>query len=102
LVHQVNTGYESSVLVEEPGQFSRRGGIVDFYPPTSGLPIRIELFGDEIDSIRLFSPLTQRSERQASAVIVTPSCEIPLWRREQATSQLRQVDTSNLREEVLE
>src|SRR5207237_6754681 len=80
LEHLVNLGYESAVLVEEPGQFSRRGGIIDFYPPTSSLPIRIELFGDEIDSIRLFSPLTQRSERQANAIIVTPSCEIPLWR----------------------
>jgi transcription-repair coupling factor (superfamily II helicase) len=102
LEHLVDLGYESAVLVEGPGQFSRRGGIVDFFPPTSSLPVRVELFGDEIDSIRLFSPLTQRSERQARAVLVTPSCEMPLWRREQAASQLREIDTSNLREEVLE
>ncbi|MFL5732713.1 MAG: transcription-repair coupling factor [Chloroflexia bacterium] len=102
LAHLVDLGYQSSVLVEEPGQFSRRGGIIDLFPPTSSLPIRVELFGDEIDSIRVFSPLTQRSERQANSLLVTPSCELPLWRREQAASQLRQLDTSGLREEVLE
>jgi transcription-repair coupling factor (superfamily II helicase) len=102
LTHLVNLGYEAAVVVEAPGQFSRRGGIVDIYPPTSSLPIRIELFGDEVDSIRVFSPLTQRSERQAKAVVITPSCEIPLWRREEATERLRGIDTGDLREEVLE
>jgi transcription-repair coupling factor (superfamily II helicase) len=102
LTHLVDLGYESAVQAEEPGQFSRRGGIVDFFPPTSNLPIRIEFFGDEVDSIRLFSALTQRSERQASALLVTPSCEMPLWRREQAAAQVRGLDATNLREEVLE
>lgn len=102
LTHLVNLGYEAAVVVEAPGQFSRRGGIIDVYPPTSSLPIRIELFGDEVDSIRVFSPLTQRSERQAKTVIITPSCEMPLWRRAEATERLRGIDTSSLREEVLE
>ncbi|HUP27750.1 MAG TPA: transcription-repair coupling factor, partial [Chloroflexia bacterium] len=102
LVHLVDLGYESSALVEEPGNFSHRGGIVDVFPPTSNLPIRIEFFGDEIDSIRLFNPLTQRSEGQADGVLITPSCEMPLWKREHAAARLREIDTSNLREEVLE
>src|SRR5688500_10225951 len=102
LGHLVDLGYESAALVEEPGKFSHRGGIVDFFPPTSNLPIRIEFFGDEIDSIRLFNPLTQRSEGQAEGVLITPSCEMPLWKREQAAAQLKEIDTSNLREEVLE
>jgi len=102
LGHLVDLGYDSAALVEQPGQFSRRGGIVDFFPPTSNLPIRIELFGDEVDSIRLFNPLTQRSEGQADAVLITPSCEMPLWKREGAAAQLKEIETPNLREEVLE
>jgi transcription-repair coupling factor (superfamily II helicase) len=100
--HLVDLGYESAPLVEEPGQFSKRGGIVDLYPPTANLPVRVEFFGDEIDSIRKFNPLTQRSEGQADSLLVTPSCEMPLWRREQAATQLREISTGNLREEVLE
>ncbi|MBF6614680.1 MAG: hypothetical protein IVW55_16335, partial [Chloroflexi bacterium] len=102
LGHLVDLGYSSAPLVEEPGQFSRRGGIVDLFPPTSNLPVRIEFFGDEIDSLRVFSPPTQRSEGQADALLVTPACEMPLWKREQAAALVRQIDTSNLREEVLE
>ncbi len=102
LEHLGNLGYEHAALVEEPGQFSRRGGIIDFFPPTSNLPVRVELFGDEVDSIRLFNPLTQRSEGQAQALVIAPATEIPLWRRAQAASLLRQLDTSGLREEVLE
>ena len=102
LKHLVDLGYESVAQADAPGQFSRRGGIVDFYPPTSSLPIRIDFFGDEVDSIRLFNPLTQRSEGQADAVLITPSCEMPLWKREGAASQIREIETANLREEVLE
>ena len=102
LGHLIDLGYESVAMVDAPGQFSRRGGIVDIYPPTSTLPIRIEFFGDEVDSIRVFNPLTQRSEKQAEGVIVTPSGEMALWRREAAAQQLRELSTDNLREEVKE
>src|SRR5207253_1374773 len=47
-------GYEPATLVEQPGQFSRRGGIVDVWSPASDMPVRIEFYGDEIDSIRKF------------------------------------------------
>ena len=52
LTHLVNAGYEASVVVEEPGTFSHRGSIVDVYPTNAPAPLRIDLFGDEIDSIR--------------------------------------------------
>ncbi|HVF99046.1 MAG TPA: CarD family transcriptional regulator, partial [Chloroflexia bacterium] len=102
LSHLVGLGYEPAPLVEEPGQFGRRGGIVDLFPPTSNLPIRVEFFGDEVESIRQFNPLTQRSEGQANAIVITPSCELPLWKHERAYESLRDIDTANLREEVLE
>ncbi|MGQ9668147.1 MAG: hypothetical protein ACUVWB_12620, partial [Anaerolineae bacterium] len=60
----VAMGYRPVQLVEEPGTFSRRGGIVHIFPSQSPHPVRIELFGDEIESLRTFDPLTQRSERR--------------------------------------
>ncbi|HYO51105.1 MAG TPA: hypothetical protein VEW94_14740 [Chloroflexia bacterium] len=79
--HLVDLGYESAPLVEEPGQFSRRGGIVDLYPPTANLPVRVEFFGDEIDSIRMFNPLTQRTEGKSDSLLVSTYSERKLWRR---------------------
>ena len=54
-------GYQNTEAVELPGEFSRRGGILDVYSPDAEAPHRLELFGDDIDSIRQFSPQTQRS-----------------------------------------
>ena len=54
-------GYQNTDAVELPGEFSRRGGILDVYSPDAEAPHRLELFGDDIDSIRQFSPQTQRS-----------------------------------------
>ena len=54
-------GYQNADVVESPGEFSRRGGILDVYSPDAEAPQRLEFFGDEIDSIRQFSPQTQRS-----------------------------------------
>jgi transcription-repair coupling factor (superfamily II helicase) len=75
-------GYESVSVVEAPGHFSRRGGILDIYPAASPLPVRVELFGDEIDSLRHFNPATQRSTdlpatipTTIESVIVTPARE---------------------------
>ncbi len=60
-------GYERVERVEERGQFAVRGGIVDVYPTTGREPIRVELFGDEVEAIRAFSPFTQRALRSARA-----------------------------------
>ncbi len=57
----VDRGYSNTDAVELPGEFSRRGGILDVYSPDAEAPHRLEFFGDEIDSIRSFSPATQRS-----------------------------------------
>ncbi len=65
-------GYTLETTVEVPGTVSRRGGIVDIYPPNSELPARLEFFGDSIDSLRLFDPATQRSLRQVSEVAIAP------------------------------
>lgn len=71
----VEAGYEAVNTVEEPGTFARRGGILDVFPPTGAQPYRIELFGDEVESIRLFDPVSQRSEARVEAVRVGPARE---------------------------
>ncbi len=68
-------GYEPGDVVEESGTFSQRGGIIDIFPPDYARPVRIELFGDEIESMRLFDPTTQRSQEKVSHVNVTPASE---------------------------
>lgn len=98
----VRLGYSPESLVEQPGQFSRRGGILDIYPLTAALPVRLELFGDEIDSIRQFDPATQRSRDKIEEVTLTPPVEVPLWRSAEAYQRLLQVDTRDLRQEVRE
>ncbi len=76
LAHLVQTGYQPVPLVEEPGQFSHRGGIVDLFPPTADRPCRLEFFGDEIDTLREFDPATQRSVGQIGQVVIPPAHEI--------------------------
>ena len=70
-------GYSRVSVVEQPGQFSRRGGILDLYPISASLPVRIELFGDEIDTMREFDPSTQRTTdgELKRKVLVTPARE---------------------------
>jgi transcription-repair coupling factor (superfamily II helicase) len=98
----IRLGYSAESLVEQPGQFSRRGGIVDFFPLTSEMPVRLELFDDEIDSLRYFDPVTQRSSQKTEEITLTPPVEVPLWRSAQAYDRLAGVDRSGLREEVRE
>ncbi len=61
IAHLVEGGLEPVAMVDAPGQFSRRGGILDIYPLLGNVPYRIEFFGDEIDTIRAFDPATQQS-----------------------------------------
>ncbi|HEU4326068.1 MAG TPA: transcription-repair coupling factor [Roseiflexaceae bacterium] len=93
-------GYRSAPTVEEPGELNRRGGIVDIFPPGDDLPLRIEFFGDEIDSLRRFDPVSQRSQAQSVSAAVGPAYEIPLWRRDEALARLRLLDTSSMRSEA--
>ncbi|MCB0189388.1 MAG: hypothetical protein KDE31_34190, partial [Caldilineaceae bacterium] len=71
----VQTGYNPAETVEEPGSFSRRGGIIDIWPPNLTQPVRIDLFGDEVDSLRLFDPTTQRSQQHLSSIEIGPGSE---------------------------
>ena len=71
-------GYEGSAQAEAPGQFSVRGGIIDIFPLTLDNPVRIELWGDEIDSIRSFDPESQRSIENLEEVTIYPAAEIVL------------------------
>jgi transcription-repair coupling factor (superfamily II helicase) len=74
----VNLGYSNVPLVEDRGTFSVRGGIVDIYPPDLGLPVRVEFFGDFVDTIRTFDPVTQRSLQPLPELVLLPSREIAL------------------------
>ena len=71
--HLASVGYSPMDIVEMPGQFTRRGGIFDVYSPEADRPVRLELFGDEIESIRKFEPDSQRSSAvDRRGVAVTP------------------------------
>lgn len=74
----LQSGYQRAELVEGRGEFALRGGLLDVFPPDSPVPCRIELFGDEVDSIRTFNPETQRSIEQVESMEVFPAKEIIL------------------------
>jgi transcription-repair coupling factor (superfamily II helicase) len=80
----VGAGYERVEQVEERGQFAVRGGILDVYPATEERAVRIELFGDEIESMRWFSTFTQRSLGDAQRVELAPAAEMDAEHRELA------------------
>ncbi len=69
-------GYEVESLVELPGTVSRRGGIVDIFPPDSSLPVRIEFWGNRVESLRSFDPASQRSTGLIASVTIIPAGEI--------------------------
>ncbi len=71
----VENGYGPAETVEEPGAFARRGGIVDVWPPNLPSPIRIDLFGDEVDSLRVFDPATQRTLQRVERIEIGPGSE---------------------------
>src|SRR6478736_4006658 len=73
--HLAGAGYERVERVEERGQFAVRGGLVDVFPTTGREPLRIELFGDEIESIRAFSPFTQRALHPVESAVIYPAAE---------------------------
>jgi transcription-repair coupling factor (superfamily II helicase) len=76
--HLASVGYTQMDLVEMPGQFTRRGGILDVYSPESDRPVRIEFFGDEIETIRKFDPETQRSQSGLDEAQLLPLTETPV------------------------
>src|SRR5579884_2786719 len=101
LARLLTLGYETVPLVEARGQVGHRGGIVDVFPPSAELPLRIELFGDEIDSLRTFDPLTQRTVKRVDAFELGPAREASAEQRAVA-ALLDALDPSNLEVDAAE
>ncbi|BDW99563.1 transcription-repair-coupling factor [Maricaulis maris] len=76
--HFTVNGYARTATVMEPGDFAVRGGVVDVYPPGAAEPVRLDFFGDTLESIRAFDPETQRSLRQLKGIEFTPVSEVLL------------------------
>ena len=76
--HLLSVGYTKVDVVEMPGQITLRGGIIDVYSPEMDRPVRIDFFGDEIESIRKFDPETQRSQSSLDTALLLPLTEIPI------------------------
>ncbi|MCS7090860.1 MAG: transcription-repair coupling factor [Verrucomicrobiota bacterium] len=74
-------GYEPEVQVTQRGEVALRGGIVDVFPPTEPWPVRLEFFGDRVESLRIFDPTTQVSQRRIESVVLPPAGEVGLLRR---------------------
>jgi transcription-repair coupling factor (superfamily II helicase) len=74
-------GYQHTSMVEERGDYSIRGGVVDIYSPLYPLPLRLEFWGDRLESIRQFEPASQRSEKSLHEVTLLPACEIVKGRK---------------------
>jgi len=78
LAHLNTVGYASADVVEMPGQYALRGGILDVYSPEAERPVRVEFFGDEVDSIRRFDPASQRSSNPIDEALLLPLTETPV------------------------
>jgi transcription-repair coupling factor (superfamily II helicase) len=72
----INTGYRHSALVQTRGEFSVRGGVFDFFPPGQDCPVRIDFFGDMVESIRYFDPSSQRSKQELEELEILPASEL--------------------------
>src|SRR5512140_298430 len=78
LQHLLDGGYARRPVVEDRGDFSVRGGVIDLFPPLYEQPVRLEFWGDEVESIRLFDPATQRSAGSLEELVVLPASEVVL------------------------
>ncbi len=92
----VEIGYNPADLVLEVGQFSRRGGILDIWPAGESYPIRLEFFGDELDTLRVFDPASQRTLRSLSQVLITPAREVLPGKAASVGIELKDVDEFQL------
>ncbi len=99
LEHLVQWGFQNAPLVEERGDFSVRGGIVDLFSPGYGRPLRLEFDGDRLDSIREFNPSTQRTERVQEEMVLLPMKEFSL-KGAGRDDALRRIDQRALELEV--
>lgn len=72
----IDIGYQRADIVVEPGQFSRRGGLLDIWPLAEARPVRLDFFGDEIDAMRRFDPASQRTVENLDRLLITPAREV--------------------------
>jgi transcription-repair coupling factor (superfamily II helicase) len=96
----VTCGYERVEQVDDRGQFAVRGGILDIYPATEERAVRVELFGDEIESLRWFSTFTQRSLADAERIEIAPAAELDPEYRELA--ELAATEEADQRPDIAE
>jgi transcription-repair coupling factor (superfamily II helicase) len=90
LVQHLNiVGYRQTDVVEQQGEYAQRGGILDVYSPEMERPVRVELFGDEVESLRRFDPVTQRSAAGMDEVVLLPLTETPVTEELLATINAR-------------
>jgi transcription-repair coupling factor (superfamily II helicase) len=95
----VRMGFEPAPMVEDAGTFTRRGGVLDVFPPAHSRPVRIEFWGDDIESIRLFDPETQLSEAEVKTITFTPVREVSGGIGQRALNLLDSLDFDGSREE---
>ena len=81
--------YEPEAQVSQKGEIALRGGIVDVFPPTSPWPVRLEFFGDELESLRYFDPLTQISREEIFTVTLPPAGELGILKNRSQKSEVR-------------
>ena len=108
----VQAGFQRSEMVSSPGQFSLRGGIIDIYPLTEEMPLRIELFDTEVDSIRFFDVDTQRSQKQLNEINIGPAQEVIMYEehfrrgaenlKQGLSSSLAKINDAKVKESMLE
>jgi transcription-repair coupling factor (superfamily II helicase) len=94
------TGYQRVNTVLEPGQFSRRGGILDVWPPAENLPVRLDFFGDEIETIRRFDPASQRTVETLDSILITPAREFIV--KDDSIPDVSNTDLSNIESQISE
>ncbi|MCK4426158.1 MAG: hypothetical protein KAV69_05370, partial [Deltaproteobacteria bacterium] len=72
----VDSGYEHCAIVQSRGEFSIRGGLLDIFPPLTAFPVRVDFFGDFVEEMRFFDPLTQRSTEDLNELVILPANEL--------------------------
>jgi transcription-repair coupling factor (superfamily II helicase) len=92
-------GYEPEAQVTQKGEIALRGGILDLYPLTSPWPVRLEFFGDELESLRQFDPLTQMSREAITAVTIPPAGELGLLKQDEGGAEGPKPETRNPKED---
>ncbi len=92
LRHIVHLGYEYHEIVTSTGQFSHRGGILDIWLANQAHPMRLEFFGDEIDSMRIFDEVTQRSIENIESCVLVPAAEFLLPMNEEIDGEITRTE----------